>query len=107
MSAIRRDQRGVAMVFGIFFAMFMVAVVYAIHGTIEALVYREHVQDAADAAAFSGAVVNARGMNLIVLLNMLMAALLAILVGLRLGQTLCYIGMAICAALSVPTMGSS
>jgi len=95
------------MVFGIFFAMFMVAVVYAIHGTVEALVYREHVQDAADAAAFSAAVVNARGMNLVVLLNMLMAALLAILVGLRLGQTICYIGIGICFGLAVPTMGSS
>ena len=107
MALLLRDNRGAAMVFGIFFAMFMVAVVYAIHGTIETLVYREHVQDAADAAAFSAAVVNARGMNLIVLLNMLMAALLAILIGLRIGETFCYIGIAVCVGLSVPTMGSS
>jgi hypothetical protein len=45
------------------------------------------MQDAADASAFAAAVFMARGMNLIALINLLMALLLSILVAIRLTQT--------------------
>jgi hypothetical protein len=107
MSKLLRAERGAAMVFGIFFAVFFIAAVWSLWGTIETVLYRQRVQDAADAAAFSAAVVNARGMNLIALINMTMAAVLAILVGLRLAQTLGYIAIFICSALSSVTMGAT
>lgn len=102
-----RSERGAAMVFGIFFAVFFVAMVWALWGTVETVLFRQRVQDAADAAAFSAAVVNARGMNLIALINMTMAAVLAVLVALRLAQTLCYIAIGLCMALSSVTMGAT
>jgi hypothetical protein len=104
---IARDARGAAMVFGVFFAVFLIACVFALYGTIETVLYRQRVQDAADAAAFSAAVVNARGMNLIVLINMTMAVVLSIFVGLRLAQTVGYVSIGVCLALSSVTMGAS
>lgn len=107
MSGLAHSERGAAMIFGLFFAVFLIAAVWSLWGTIDTVLYRERVQDAADAAAFSAAVVNARGMNLIALINMTMAAVLAILVALRLAQTLCYIAIGICLALSSVTMGAT
>lgn len=104
---IRHDCRGATMVFGIFFALFLVACVYRIHGIAEVIRYRQHQQDAADASAFAGAVMNARGMNLLALINMTMAAVLAVYVGLRMAQTLVIVGIALCTALSTVTMGAS
>ncbi|MFT3928080.1 MAG: hypothetical protein QM778_36465 [Myxococcales bacterium] len=105
--ALQRDRRGAALVFGIFFAVFLVACVFKLHGLTQVILYRQAVQDAADASAFAAAVVNARGMNLIALINMTMAAVLSVLVGLRLAQTLCVIGLSLCVALAYPTMGNS
>lgn len=104
---LRRDQHGAAMIFGLFFALFLIAAVWSVLGVTQAILYRDHLQDAADAAAFSSAVVNARGMNLIALINMVMAAVLSILVGIRIAETLCLIGITICAALSFVTYGAS
>ncbi len=105
--AVVMDQRGAAMVFGIFFAVFLFACVYKLHGLLEVMLFRQHQQDAADASAFASAVVHARGMNLIALINMTMAAVLSVLVGLRLAQTVVIVGISLCAALAYPTMGSS
>ena len=78
-----RDQSGAIMVIGTFMAIFLTAALFFILGTGEAIVYRERVQDAADAVAFSSAGIHARGMNIIVILNMIMAAILAVLVALK------------------------
>ena len=74
--SITGDQHGAAMVFGLFFALFLIAAVWSVLGITQAMLYRDKMQDAADAAAFASAVVNARGMNLIALINMIMAAIL-------------------------------
>ncbi len=104
---ISSDSRGASMVFGLFFALFLVASVFRIHGILEAIWYRQHQQDAADAVTFAGAVMNARGMNLIALINMTMAVVLSVYVGLRLAQTLLIVAIGLCTALSVVTMGAS
>jgi hypothetical protein len=83
-----RDERGAILVIGLFMAVFLVGALYYMVGIAEAITHRERMQDAADAAAFSGATLHARGMNLIVLINLVMAALLAILVTLKLLQAL-------------------
>jgi len=44
----------------------------------ETVLHRERMQDAADGAAFGAAVIHARGMNILVLINMVMAAFAAV-----------------------------
>lgn len=101
------QQRGAAMVFGIFFAVFLLAMLWYVSGLSDTLLYRQHLQDAADSAAFSAAVVHARGMNLLALINMTMAAVLSVLVGLRLAETLGLVAIGICAGLAWVTGGST
>jgi hypothetical protein len=83
------DQCGAVMVMGVVMAVFLVAVLYHAVGVGEAILQRQRMQDAADAAAFSAAVVHARGMNVIVLINLVMAALLAVVVALKMVETVC------------------
>lgn len=95
------------MVMAVFFAIFAVGTLYLVIGTAEAVFLREKLQDSADAAALSGAVMHARAMNLLVLINIVMAALLAILVTLKLVETLAILGIIVAAALAWFTGGSS
>jgi hypothetical protein len=103
----RGDERGAILLIAVFFAIFAVALVFSVVGTAESLLYRERMQDAADQAALSGALMHARSMNLIVLINIVMAALLAILVTIKLLEGLAIIGMAIAAGLAWFTAGAS
>jgi hypothetical protein len=98
---------GAIMVIGAFMAMFLVGLLYFSIGIGGTILFRERMQDASDAASFSAAVMNARGMNLIALINMIMAAVLAILVALRAVSLLCLAGIALAAALAWPTAGAS
>jgi hypothetical protein len=83
---LEKDERGAILVLGIFMCACMVGALWYLAGIGSAIVYRERMQEAADAVAFSGAVLHARGMNLIVLINFVMAAILAIRVALRVTQ---------------------
>lgn len=94
------------MVIGLFMAVFLVAALYYAIGVGEVLYQRERMQDAADAAAFSAAVMHARGMNVIVLINMIMAALLAILVALKMVETLLIAAIMLVSMISFFTGGS-
>lgn len=69
------DQRGATMVMGVFIAVLLVGMIYYVWGIGDAIMYRERIQDASDTAAFSAAVIHARGMNMLALINMVMAAL--------------------------------
>ncbi len=82
-----RNEDGALMIVGIFMMLVVVSMLYILIGTAKTLLAREGMQDAADASAFSAAVFMARGMNLIALINLLMALLLALLVAVRLTQT--------------------
>ncbi len=103
----RLDERGAMALVTVFFAVFAVGMLYAFVGSVEAVLFRERMQDAVDSAALSGAVMHARSMNFIVLVNMVMAALLAILIAIKLAETLAIIGMIIAAVLAWPTFGAS
>jgi hypothetical protein len=98
--AFAHDQRGAVMLIGLFMAVFLVALLYYVVGIAEAIAQRERMQDAADAAALSAASLLARAMNAIALTNMVMAALLAILVALKLVETLAAIAIVLIAALA-------
>lgn len=79
-----RDDRGAILVAGVFMAILLAAGLFFLAGVGRALVYREGLQDSADAVAFTAAVYHARGMNLIAFLNILPAGLLFMLIGVKL-----------------------
>ncbi|MDQ3031892.1 MAG: hypothetical protein M3Y87_05695 [Myxococcota bacterium] len=105
--SIARDDSGAMVVIGLFFAVMVSGFLYYLIGIGEAIVYRETMQDASDAGAFSAAVVHARGMNILVLINLIMAALLAVLVALKLIQTLIIAAIVVCGALAFVTFGAT
>jgi hypothetical protein len=78
------DRRGAIVVVAVFMAVFLVGCLWYMIGIGDAVVYRQKVQAAADATAFGSAVYHARGMNMIAMINLNMAALLAILVAAKL-----------------------
>jgi len=105
--ALGEDNRGAIMVMALFFAVFLVSLLYCIVGTAQAAFQREHLQDAVDGAVLSGAVLDAQAMNLIVLLNIVMAALLAILVALKAVELLCLLGIGIALVAAYFSFGAS
>jgi hypothetical protein len=97
---IASDERGAIMVMGIFMCIVLVGALWYIAGIGEALVFHERLQEAADSVAFSGAVIEARGMNIIVMMNLLMAAILAIRVAINLIKTVLIVAAAVFTALA-------
>jgi len=93
------------MIAGVFMAALLAAGVFYVIGTGDAIVFRERLQDAADAAAYTSAGVHARGMNLIVIINLIMAVLLAILVALRMVMVMLGITIIACAICIAVTLG--
>lgn len=67
------DDSGATMVMGVFMAMMVVGMIYYVWGLGGTIIHRERMQDAADAAAFGASVFQARGMNIISMLNVLMS----------------------------------
>jgi len=101
------DERGAIMVIAVFMAVFLVGILYYAIGIGRAVLLREHLQDSADASALSGAIMHARGMNFIVLVNLVMAALLAVLVTIKALEGLAILGIVVASALAWITGGSS
>lgn len=66
------DDSGATMVMGIFMAMMVVGMIYYVWGLGGTIIVRERLQDAADASAFGASVFQARGMNIVAMLNVLM-----------------------------------
>lgn len=93
------DERGAIMVMGIFMCSCLVAALWYLAGIGDAIIYRERMQEAADAIAFSDAALHARGMNLLVLLNLVMAVILSIRVVLRVGKLVLAVAAAVFAGL--------
>src|SRR6185369_16779402 len=84
LKALHRDERGNIIVWYIACSLLMVGLLWAIIGVGARMVQKETVQSAADAAAFSSAVVKAKGLNLIAFCNLVMSALLAVIMLLKL-----------------------
>jgi hypothetical protein len=68
-----RDERGVIMVAGVFFTLLLIGCTWFIFGIGNAIAYRENLQNASDASAFAAAVSDAQGMNLLAMVNIIMA----------------------------------
>jgi hypothetical protein len=112
-SSLRTNQRGAVMVLAVVAAVFLLAAIYYLFGLGQALFLRERTQDAADSLALSGAVALAQGMNVVVFLNLLMAALVTVLLALKVVEALITAALVIAfaagvfmpaAALAVPTL---
>jgi hypothetical protein len=71
------------MLLSLFMALFLIGTLYYILGVGDAVIYRRIMQDSADAGAHAAAVMGAKGMNLHVLLNVVMAITAGILLVLR------------------------
>jgi len=104
-----RNESGAVMVLAVFMAMIVIGALYYLSGLGSAIVAQERMQDAADATAFSSAVIHARGMNLLALINIILASLLAILVMLSMLASLLSLAAKILFAVTffVPPAGTS
>jgi hypothetical protein len=70
------DTRGAILILGVVMGTLLVGALWHVASLGDAIIWREQAQDAADAAAFENAVWNARGMNVLVIMNILMSALM-------------------------------
>jgi hypothetical protein len=73
-----RDDRGAVMIIGLFMALGLIGTLWFLLGIGSSIVFKEKMQQAADAVAFSGAAVHARDMNFIVAINLVMFMLAAV-----------------------------
>ncbi len=105
--SLARDSRGAIMIMGVFMAALLVAVMWYLAGLGDALLFRERAQEAADAAAFSASALQARGMHVLVLLNLTMAMILAVRVALKAIWTLATIASVIFGVIcAIPLIGT-
>jgi hypothetical protein len=75
-----QDSRGAVLVLGLALAILLVAALWFLIDVSQAIIWRETAQDAADAVAFEHAVWSARGMNVIVMLNIVMSLVMFVMV---------------------------
>ena len=73
---LHRDEGGNVIVLYIAAALLLVGMLWAVIGTGARMVQKETIQSSADAAAFSAAVIKAKGLNIIAFCNLVMAMLL-------------------------------
>ncbi|CAN5924141.1 hypothetical protein BH11MYX4_BH11MYX4_23940 [soil metagenome] len=88
LSSVAKDEDGAIIVTGLFACAFLIGALWYLLGIGDAILFKERMQDGADAVAFAPSVIHARGMNLIALLNITMAAILAVFVGVKITQAL-------------------
>ncbi|MDF3066770.1 MAG: hypothetical protein K0R38_2371 [Polyangiaceae bacterium] len=101
-----KDTSGAIMVLGIVFGALLVGSLWHIAAIGDAMAWRERAQDAADAGAFENAVWHARGMNVIVAINIVMSLVLGVLVLWRIILILVTVALIVAAILCVVTLGT-
>lgn len=102
-----RGDRGAVMVMATFFALFLVALVYHVAGVGHAALEQQVMQDAADSVSLSAATAKARGMNIVAMLNLVMAAVLAVLVAIRVLEAVLVVAMAVVGVACIVTQGAA
>jgi len=88
-------EHGSMLLMSLFMSLFMVGTLYYILGIGDAVLYRRVMQDGADSGAFAASVVAAKGMNLHVLLNVVMAITAGVLLVIRSVEVLLEIILAV------------
>ena len=82
-SRLLSDDLGAVLVIGVFIAPFLVSAIYYLVSCSNVIMQREGLQQAADAASLSPAVLSARGMNAIAVMNVLMMCIMSIVIPVR------------------------
>lgn len=101
---LHRDEGGNVLIIYVASALLLVGMVWAIIGTGQRAVQHETIQSSADAAAFSAAVIKAKGLNIIAFCNLIMALLLALVMllrGIKYALMTLATAVSICAAIPV------
>lgn len=75
---LHKDQRGAIMLMGLCMSCFLIGGLWFLIGIGDAIVFRDQMQEATDHAAFTSAVLHAKGMNFISACNLILLALIAI-----------------------------
>lgn len=91
-----RDQRGAIMVMGLASACLLIGALWFLIGVADTILWRDRMQEAVDAAAFSSATIHARGMNFVAAINLVLLALVTIHVTLGIVADALSIVAAIC-----------
>ncbi|MBX3189245.1 MAG: hypothetical protein KF819_19635 [Labilithrix sp.] len=101
---IHEDKRGAVMLTGLCMSCFLIGCLWFLIGIGDAIVFRDTMQEATDHAAFTSAVIHAKGMNFISACNLILLALIAIhiLMGMIHDILLAY-----CILFAVPTLGAA
>jgi hypothetical protein len=107
LSRLAREDRGAILVVAVFMAAFLVGALWYVIGIGDTILYRERMQDGADAVAYAAAVYHARGMNIIAMINIIMAGILAVLVALKLLQLINGIALAVSTAICAASLGTA
>jgi len=81
--AIAHDERGAILVIGTLLAPFLVSAIYYLLSCATTMMQREGLQHAADASVFAPAVLSARAMNAIAVMNVLMMCIMSIVIPVR------------------------
>lgn len=78
MRDLHHDQRGAVMVMGLGMSCFLIGMLWYVIGIGDAMIVRDTAQEAADHAAFTSAVLHAKGMNFISAMNLILLAIVAV-----------------------------
>lgn len=84
------DESGATMVIGVFMAAMLVGFLYYMYGMGSVIIHRDRLQDAADSGAFAAAVIHARAMNILSILNMIMAVFAIVGAAFRIAQDIVF-----------------
>ena len=107
MTRLRLDQRGAVAMMTLFMSAIGIALVGMVAATADAISHREQLQDAADAAVYSGATTMADGLNMTSLVNMTMSSLASLVTAVQSMLLMIIAGKALANALAPPTEGWS
>jgi hypothetical protein len=75
---LHKDQRGAIMLMGLCMSCFLIGGLWFLIGIGDTIVFRDNMQEATDHAAFTSAVLHAKGMNFISACNLILLAIIAI-----------------------------
>lgn len=82
-----RDEKGAIMIMGLMMMLTLVGLLWYLLGLGATVTFRDHMQDAADSAAFSDAAISANGMNQLTVLNLEITGLVCIYLALSFAVT--------------------
>jgi hypothetical protein len=103
---LRSDTRGAVLVVGIVMGALLVGALWHIASVGDAIIWRERIQDAADASAFENAVWHARGMNVLAAINIVMSMVLAVLVVWRIALFMVTVALLVSGIFCVLSLGA-